>query len=73
MYVLYIYICIIYLYIYICSYLYIITPKKVLWMVFLTEPWPVITGFFSDRHDAQEEEEETKGQLWDLTRPLEGP
>ena len=61
-----------YIYRYICS-ACSHTPKQVLWMVFLTEPWPVMTGFFSDRHDAQEEEEETKGQLWDLTRPLEGP
>jgi hypothetical protein len=34
------------------------------WMMLLTE---MELGFF-----AAQEEEETKGQLWDLTRPLEG-
>jgi hypothetical protein len=38
--------------------------KKMVWMMLLTE---MELGFF-----AAQEEEETKGQLWDLTRPLEG-
>ena len=59
-----------------CIHIYIYTPlalsfsdvfihtQKMVWMMLLTE---MELGFF-----AAQEEEETKGQLWDLTRPLEG-